>query len=58
MAIALELLGARPVAEATGRIARYELLPLDQLVPPGRPRIDVLCSLSGERKGGGGGGRE
>eukprot|EP00967_Tisochrysis_lutea_P092914 scaffold134138_cov30-Tisochrysis_lutea.AAC.2 len=25
---------------------RYELLPLDQLYPPGRPRIDVLASLS------------
>ena len=30
--------------EATGRVVRYELIPLDQL---GRPRVDVLASLSG-----------
>ncbi|KAK4533792.1 hypothetical protein CCYA_CCYA19G4674 [Cyanidiococcus yangmingshanensis] len=40
----LELVGARPVREATGRVVRFELLPLAQLT---HPRIDVLCSLSG-----------
>ncbi len=28
----------------TGRVARFELLPLAEL---GRPRIDVLCNMSG-----------
>ncbi len=31
----------------TGRIARFELIPLSDLHPPGRPRIDVLCNMSG-----------
>ncbi|KAG5190772.1 CobN/Magnesium chelatase-domain-containing protein [Tribonema minus] len=44
VAIALALIGARPVKEATGRIVKYELVPLDELK---RPRIDVLASLSG-----------
>ncbi|KAL6750256.1 CobN/Magnesium chelatase-domain-containing protein, partial [Haematococcus lacustris] len=43
--IALALVGARPLKEATGRVARYELLPLAEL--GGRPRIDVLCNMSG-----------
>ena len=34
----------RPVAEGTGRVARFELIPLAEL---GRPRIDVLCNMSG-----------
>ena len=34
----------RPVAEGTGRVARFELVPLSEL---GRPRIDVLCNMSG-----------
>jgi hypothetical protein len=34
-----------PVKEGTGRIARFELLPLDAL--GGRPRVDVLCNMSG-----------
>jgi len=34
----------RPVKEGTGRIVRYDLVPLSEL---GRPRIDCLCSLSG-----------
>jgi len=42
--VVLGLIGARPVEEATGRVARYELLPLEEL---GRPRVDALCSLSG-----------
>lgn len=37
-------LGGRPVAEGTGRVARFELIPLEEL---GRPRIDVLCNMSG-----------
>ena len=45
--IVLELIGARAVKEGTGRVARYELIPLDELTPAGRPRIDVLCNMSG-----------
>lgn len=47
VAIVLHLLGARPVAEGTGRVARFELIPLDELQPAGRPRVDVLCNMSG-----------
>ena len=42
--IVLELVGARPVKEGTGRVVRYELRPLAEL---GRPRVDVLCNMSG-----------
>ena len=45
--IVLERIGARAVKEGTGRVARYELIPLDELTPAGRPRIDVLCNMSG-----------
>ena len=44
VAIVLSLVGARPVKEGTGRIARFELIPLEELQ---RPRIDVLCNVSG-----------
>ena len=44
VAMALHFVGARPVKEGTGRIARFELIPLEEL---GRPRVDVLCNLSG-----------
>ncbi|GBG70565.1 hypothetical protein CBR_g6691 [Chara braunii] len=44
VAIAVALVGARPVKEGTGRIVRFELKPLEEL---GRPRIDVLANLSG-----------
>jgi magnesium chelatase subunit H len=44
VAIVLALIGAEPVMEATGRVVKYELIPLDKL---GRPRVDVLASLSG-----------
>ncbi|MDC0834363.1 cobaltochelatase subunit CobN, partial [Geitlerinema sp. CS-897] len=44
IAILLELVGAEPVKEGTGRIVRYELKPLDAI---GHPRIDVLGNLSG-----------
>lgn len=44
LGILLELVGAEPVKEGTGRIVRYELLPLSLLQ---RPRIDVLANLSG-----------
>ncbi|RZM82066.1 magnesium chelatase subunit H [Leptolyngbya iicbica] len=40
----LELVGAVPLKEGTGRIVRYGLIPLAQL---GHPRIDVLGNLSG-----------
>eukprot|EP00210_Caulerpa_lentillifera_P003376 g3220.t1 len=43
--IVLALVGARPLQEGTGRIARYELTPLSDL--GGRPRIDCLCHMSG-----------
>jgi magnesium chelatase subunit H len=42
--ILLELVGAEPVKEGTGRIVRYELRPLAEL---GHPRVDVLGNLSG-----------
>ncbi|MEO1400141.1 MAG: magnesium chelatase subunit H [Cyanobacteria bacterium J06635_1] len=44
LGILLELVGAAPVKEGTGRIVRYGLIPLDQL---DHPRIDVLANLSG-----------
>jgi magnesium chelatase subunit H len=44
LGILLELVGAEPVKEGTGRIVRYELRPLADL---GHPRIDVLANLSG-----------
>jgi magnesium chelatase subunit H len=42
--ILLELIGAEPVKEGTGRIVRYELKPLSEL---DHPRIDILGNLSG-----------
>ncbi|KAL4458671.1 hypothetical protein ABPG75_013536 [Micractinium tetrahymenae] len=45
VAIALHMIGARPVKEGTGRIARFELVPLSEM--GGRPRVDVLCNMSG-----------
>jgi magnesium chelatase subunit H len=44
LGILLELVGAEPVKEGTGRIVRYELKSLDEV---GHPRIDVLANLSG-----------
>ena len=44
LGILLELVGAEPIKEGTGRIVRYELIPLDRV---GHPRIDVLGNLSG-----------
>ena len=44
LGILLELVGAEPVKEGTGRIVRYELKSLEEV---GRPRIDVLANLSG-----------
>ena len=44
VALAAWLVGARPVKEGTGRVARFELVPLEEL---GRPRVDVLCNMSG-----------
>jgi len=44
LGILLELVGAEPVKEGTGRIVRYGLRPLSEL---DRPRIDVLANLSG-----------
>lgn len=41
VAIVLHMVGARPVKEGTGRIARFELVPLEEM--GGRPRVDVLC---------------
>ncbi|MFP4299999.1 MAG: magnesium chelatase subunit H [Spirulinaceae cyanobacterium] len=42
--IVLELVGAEPIKEGTGRIVRYELIPLEHI---NRPRIDILANLSG-----------
>ncbi|MBV8887363.1 MAG: magnesium chelatase subunit H [Chroococcidiopsidaceae cyanobacterium CP_BM_RX_35] len=44
LGILLELVGAEPVKEGTGRIVRYELKRLSEL---NHPRIDVLGNLSG-----------
>eukprot|EP00521_Asterionellopsis_glacialis_P007064 CAMPEP_0195282078 /NCGR_PEP_ID=MMETSP0707-20130614/1119_1 /TAXON_ID=33640 /ORGANISM="Asterionellopsis glacialis, Strain CCMP134" /LENGTH=1110 /DNA_ID=CAMNT_0040341029 /DNA_START=15 /DNA_END=3347 /DNA_ORIENTATION=- len=44
VAIVLAFVGATPVKEGTGRVVRFDLVPLEEL---GRPRIDVLASLSG-----------
>jgi len=44
LGILLELVGAAPIKEGTGRIVRYELIPLEQV---GHPRIDILANLSG-----------
>ncbi|MBD2386885.1 magnesium chelatase subunit H [Cylindrospermum sp. FACHB-282] len=44
LGILLELVGAAPVKEGTGRIVRYELKSLSDV---GHPRIDVLGNLSG-----------
>ena len=44
LGILLELVGAEPVKEGTGRIVRYELVPLNQMK---HPRIDILGNLSG-----------
>jgi len=44
VAIVLHLVGARTERDSTGRIARFELIPLEDL---GRPRIDVVCNMSG-----------
>ncbi|NEU80630.1 magnesium chelatase subunit H [Nostoc sp. UIC 10630] len=44
LGILLELVGAEPVKEGTGRVVRYELKPLAAV---GHPRIDVLGNLSG-----------
>ena len=44
LGILLELVGAEPIKEGTGRIVRYQLKPLAEI---GHPRIDVLANLSG-----------
>lgn len=44
VAQALALLGARPVSDELGKIADVALIPLAEL---GRPRIDVVCTVSG-----------
>ena len=44
LGILLELVGAEPVKEGTGRIVLYELKSVEEV---GHPRIDVLANLSG-----------
>jgi magnesium chelatase subunit H len=44
LGVLLELVGAEPTQESTGRIVRYDLKPLADL---SHPRIDVLANLSG-----------
>ena len=43
--IVLHMVGARPVQEGTGRVVRFDLVPLSEM--GGRPRIDCLCNMSG-----------
>ena len=38
------VLARLPVLQGTGRVARFELSPLEEL---GRPRVDVLANMSG-----------
>jgi magnesium chelatase subunit H len=44
LGILLELVGAEPIKEGTGRIVRYELIPPEKM---NHPRIDILANLSG-----------
>ncbi|WP_129677746.1 magnesium chelatase subunit H [Candidatus Chloroploca sp. Khr17] len=44
VAQALALLGARAISDELGKIADVTLIPLEEL---GRPRIDVVCTVSG-----------
>ena len=44
VAIVLALVGARPIKEGTGRIVRFELIPLEEV---GHPRIDCWTNVSG-----------
>jgi magnesium chelatase subunit H len=44
LGILLELVGAEPVKEGTGRVVCYGLKPLEAV---GHPRVDVLANLSG-----------
>ncbi|MEO1328401.1 MAG: magnesium chelatase subunit H [Pseudomonadota bacterium] len=44
LAQVLALLGARPRHDSYGRVAGATLIPLEEL---GRPRVDVMCTLSG-----------
>ena len=41
--IVLALVGARTIRDSTGRVARFELISLDEL---GRPRCDVVANVS------------
>jgi len=43
IAVIIRLLGGEPIYDGTGKISRYQLIPLERL---GRPRIDVLIKLS------------
>lgn len=44
VAQALYLMGARAIADGMGKVSGVKLLPLSEL---GRPRIDVVCTVSG-----------
>lgn len=44
IAQAFALVGAQPVTGPRGRVDSYRILPLEEL---GRPRVDVVCTLSG-----------
>ena len=43
IAVIIRLVGGEPVYDGTGKISRYQLVPLELL---GRPRIDVLIKIS------------
>lgn len=50
VAIVLYLVGARPLREATGRVARYQLIPLEASIytpPPRNPTLLVPTPLLG-----------
>lgn len=50
VAIVLYLVGARPLREATGRVARYELIPLEASTHPAPPHPPArLCSSPSPR---------
>ncbi|MGW3952123.1 magnesium chelatase subunit H [Streptomyces sp. NPDC004752] len=41
---AFALIGVEPVADALGRMTRFRVIPLEEL---GRPRVDIVCTVSG-----------
>lgn len=44
IAQAFHLIGAEPLTDERGRVSRFRIIPLEEL---GRPRVDVVCTMSG-----------